>query len=939
MLRMSLLRFVATPARALLLVVTCTAPVVVTTDDPNIGFDSEGRVTTTIGSIDSTVGSIDSTVRSNDEAHTLALQADGKVLVAGSSDRGLGSDFALVRYNPDGSLDPTFGTDGKVTTRIGEGTAQVSALAVQTDGKVIAAGSAGRRFALVRYNPDGSLDTSFGTGGTVTARFDGNEASEDTVQAVALQPNGKIVVAGKTSRLVSGERLPSPSLRDSCAIARYNPDGSRDASFGMNGVELTSVGIGSAWVQALALQPDGKLVVSGYSAEGGILIRYNPDGSVDTSFDKNGTVTSHIGEYGGVGQAIALQTDSKIVAAGSAGSGFALARYNPDGSLDASFGAGGTVTSPAIGNGVDFATTLAVQRDGKIVVAGYSAYNPQYDFVMARYNTDGSMDTSFGTDGKVLRDNDSGAVALAIQADSKVVVVKGSPPGTDSDFVVLRYDVNGKPDSGFGSGGTVETNLSVSTDTGSCETPVPPFSGWLRGNGEEEWSSSAAASALVLQADGKVVVAGNAGRSVAMARYNPDGSLDSGFGQEGEVTSRIGVNERSGNAVHALALQADRKIVVVGQSWNGISNDFALARYNPDGSLDASFGVDGKVTTDFTPKGTPPGFSRGYDEAFAIVTQTDGKITAAGQAAIPLAFSSPQAAPRGSDGMTGMDRAWGGLRPFRRRSAGFALVRYKPDGSLDASFGADGKVTTDFNTGPSEAHALSLQRDGKIVAAGKTSYNNGLNSAFALARYNPDGSLDTSFGTDGIVTTRIGTVDSADAIALQLDGKIVVVGVSYSGPTMGFAVVRYNSDGSLDSKFGREGKTVTTMSAGSDEAHSYGPQYFYGRVSGGIALQADGKIVVAGSADNGFVLLRYNPHGRLDTSFGESGKVTTRIGATRDSANALALQPDGKIVVAGACTNARHSNFAVIRYDSDGRLDPTFGVGGKVTTRMGNISG
>src|SRR5713101_3778201 len=111
MLRMSLLRFLATPARALLLVVTCTAPVVVTTDDPNIGFDSEGRVTTTIGSIDSTV-------RSNDEAHALALQADGKVLVAGSSDRGLGSDFALVRYNPDGSLDPTFGTDGKVTTRI-----------------------------------------------------------------------------------------------------------------------------------------------------------------------------------------------------------------------------------------------------------------------------------------------------------------------------------------------------------------------------------------------------------------------------------------------------------------------------------------------------------------------------------------------------------------------------------------------------------------------------------------------------------------------------------------------------------------------------------------------------------------------------------------------------------------------------------------------------
>ena len=225
-------------------------------------------------------------------------------------------------------------------------------------------------------------------------------------------------------------------------------------------------------------------------------------------------------------------------------------------------------------------------------------------------------------------------------------------------------------------------------------------------------------------------------------------------------------------------------------------------------------------------------------------------------------------------------------------------------GSLDTTFNTNGKVTTPIGSG-SRAHAIAIQTDGKIVVAGNA--GNGTNIDFALARYNKNGSLDTTFDTDGIVTTPIGSGNNgAYAIAIQTDGKIVVAGYAGNGtPYRIFALARYKTDGSLDTTFNTNGKVITPIGSGNNGAYA-------------IAIQTDGKIVVAGYALKGtnfdFALARYNTDGSLDRTFDTDGKVTTPIGSDDDFAHAIAIQTDGKIVVAGDAYNDTNSDFALARY-------------------------
>ncbi|AEV16768.1 hypothetical protein TCCBUS3UF1_17270 [Thermus sp. CCB_US3_UF1] len=355
------------------------------------------------------------------------------------------------------------------------------------------------------------------------------------------------------------------------------------------------------------------------------------------------------------------------------------------------------------------------------------------------------------------------------------------------------------------------------------------------------------------------------------------GELDPTFGSGGKVTTDLG---SSFDGAHALVLQPDGKLVAAGYSSNALGlADFALVRYNPDGSLDTSFGSGGKVTTEVV---------QGDDKAYALVLQPDGKLVAAGYS---------------SEGL-----------------GDFALVRYNPDGSLDPSFGTGGKVTTNFHF--DVAHALVLQPDGKLVAAGWSQI--GSNSYFALVRYNPDGTLDTSFGNGGKVTTEVGSSsDGANALVLQPDGKLVAAGYSRNAAgDYDVAMVRYNPDGSLDTSFGSRGKVITPV---------------FSTFGSALVLQPDGKLVAAGFSTNSagnddFALVRYNPDGSLDRSFGTGGKVTTDLGLPRDIVHSLVLQPDGRLVAAGSSNN----DFALVRYNPDGSLDPSFGIGGKVTTAVGS---
>lgn len=401
-------------------------------------------------------------------------------------------------------------------------------------------------------------------------------------------------------------------------------------------------------------------------------------------------------------------------------------------------------------------------------------------------------------------------------------------------------------------------------------------------------------AAMVIQPDGKIIAAGTAFPNpfelgFALARYNPNGSLDPTFGNGGKVTTAF-FNQFFGNSgsVYALALQPDGKIIAVGGivPVNIFGTIIALARYNPDGSLDPTFGKGGQVTTHFE-------FAAGIqeaDRAFAVAIQPDGKIVTAGER-----FLS-----------------------FDIEFSDFELVRYNPDGSLDTTFGEGGQVISHINIFADRctAKGLVIQPDGKLVAAGHSantlSDSGPLFSDFAVVRYNTDGSLDPTFGSGGQVLTDFsGNPDSATSVILQPDGKIVACGgASDNSNVLGFGIARYNTNGSLDTSFGNGGKVSSSL-GGLNVA------------SAASALQRDGKIILAGPfvpfpflAQIGFVLARFNSNGSQDFSFGDGGKVVTEFPGVGSYAAAVAIQADGKVVAAGTAFNTDfRSDFALARYD------------------------
>ncbi|MDA9941056.1 delta-60 repeat domain-containing protein [Luminiphilus sp.] len=346
-----------------------------------------------------------------------------------------------------GDLDTTFGTDGKVTTDFNGLTDEARSVAIQSDGKLVVAGisiegsqideSSFWRFALARYNVNGSLDTSFGGGGKVTTAIGGYI---DEAYSVAIQSDGKIVGAG-TSLI---------GLNDVFALVRYNTDGTLDNSFDSDGKVTTEHGSGSGYAYSVAIQSDDKIVAAGYVADAGFaLVRYNTDGALDNSFGTDGKVYAGFDPArDSVAYSVAIQSDGKIVAAGWSENGsntdFALARYSSDGTLDNSFDSDGKVTT-AIGSGKDIARSVAIQSNGKIVAAGWSENGSNTDFALARYSSDGTLDNSFDSDGKVTSAIGSGkeiARSVAIQSNGNVVAVGWSSSAgysSNSDFALLRY--------------------------------------------------------------------------------------------------------------------------------------------------------------------------------------------------------------------------------------------------------------------------------------------------------------------------------------------------------------------------------------------------------------------------------------------------------------------------------------------------------------------
>ena len=869
------------------------------------GFDTDGTVTTDIDN------------SSRDSGHSIALQSDGKIVMAGLSD----SIITTVRYNADGSLDTAFDTDGIVTSTAYGGFDSRVAAVVQSDGKIVVAGTGSSDFAVLRYNADGSLDTAFDTDGTVTT--DISTSSDDGASAAALQSDGKIVVAGSSDR--------------DFAVVRYDTGGSLDTGFDTDGKTTTNIstnGLDVGW--SAARQSDGKIVVAGWSHTDLAVVRYNSNGSLDTAFDTDGIVTTDLEGFrprlGDIPVAVALQANGKIVVATDHGGDLTVVRYDTGGSLDASFDTDGIVTTDIDNGSSDSGHSIALQSDGKIVV-GASA-GP--DFAVVRYNSDGSLDMGFDTDGIAVTaigdspDPDDGAAAAALQSDGKIVVA-----GTYvDDFAVVRFNSDGTLDTSFDTNGIAVTDLLGSSFDG--------------------------AGAVAVQGNGKIVVAGATSRiqygddDLAVVRYNSNGTLDTSFDRDGVATTNIGHNDSAA----AAAMQSDGKILVLSGRY--------ILRYNSNGSLDTAFDNDGIAFIAFSQ--TAVGGVR--DGTHSMVVQPDGKILAAGAdgndfalwrydparspATPPVGFrpvSTDEVLPRirsaidesldpgfGSNGKTtvnigldSVDTAYAVARQTDGKvivagvsNRNFAMARYNTDGSLDTSFGTNGTTVLHrrgaFNQFR-ESVGLAVQSDGRILVAGDQ------HGGVLLMRYNSDGSIDSTFGTDGITETDIshsfsGSYHGAEvnAIALQSDGKIVVAGQVQENINTDIVVLRFHSSGSLDTGFGTGGAAITNLRDGrGDSAHA-------------VAVQSDAKIVVAGTTNNDIAVLRYNSSGSLDTGFGTGGAAITNLGGT-DSANGLALQSDGKIVVTGA----GNGDIAVLRYSTDGSLDTGFDTDGIATTDLGSF--
>ncbi len=370
----------------------------------------------------------------------------------------------------------------------------------------------------------------------------------------------------------------------------------------------------------------------------------------------------------------------------------------------------------------------------------------------------------------------------------------------------------------------------------------------------------------------------------AFAIPGQPGTLDaswatlSGLGP-GKALTPVGTGDAKANAI---ALQPDGKVVLAGNCYSGTDFDFCALRYNANGTVDTSFGNSGTV---ITPLGTSD------DNARAVAVQPDGKLVLAGYCV---------------NGAT----------------VDICALRYNANGTLDASFGSGGKAITPVGTGDDYANAIAVQPDGKLVLAGVCF--NGTSTNFCAIRYNANGTLDASFGSSGRVITPVGSsTGAAAALVLQPDGKLVLAGTCSNGATGDFCAVRYNANGTLDMSFGGTGKVFTAIGTALDDATA-------------LTLQPDGKLVLAGTCYTGtnadFCALRYNTDGTLDTTFGSSGKIITPIGSGNDIAQAVALQPDGKLVLAGRCFSGADDDICALRYTANGTLDVTFGSGGKVLT-------
>ena len=693
--------------------------------------------------------------------------------------------------------------------------------------------------------------------------FDSGSGLHGTVYAVVPAGEGKVNAGGSFSTVRGAMRN---------GIARLNADGTVDETF--------DPGSGAdSFVDSIAVQPDGKLLVVSRNQATGRIARFNNDGSLDTSFNP-GSTASNGNLYGKV-DSIAVQADGKVLIGGgftsySGTERKGIARLNSDGSLDSSFNPG---TGAEVGiNSIGRVHTIAVQTDGKVLIGGYFyLYNGTPRSGIARLNGDGSLDPGFDSGTGV-----SGAVwSIALQVDGKMLIgggferyngtarnriarlnsdgsldtsfnpgtVTSDPPYNDVTVYTVAVQTDGKVLLGgeFTSyDGTARNSIARLNSDGSLDPSFDPGTGV-----SHTGLPHGIVYTVAVQTDGKMLVGGNfttyngtARRSIA--RLNSDGSLDP------TLNTVSGAND----SPYSIAVQADGKVLIGGEftTYNGTARN-SIARLNSDGSLDPSFN---------------PGSGANW-QVLSSVVQADGKVLIGGVFTSYNGMARNRIARLNSDGSldTSFDPGTGVNFPVRSvvaQADGKVLIGGDLGGI--ARLNSDGRLDLSFNPGGAGAYthvwSIAVQPDGKILIGGPfTSYNGTARNG--IARLNSDGSLDTSFNPG---TGASGYVYS---VVVQADGKVLIGGAfsSYNG-TGRNGIARLNSNGSLDTSFNPGSGTGGVFS---------------------VALQADGKVLIGGyfSSYNGTArkgIARLNSNGSLDTGFDPGSGAFYVL--------SIALQNDGR---------------------------------------------
>jgi len=813
----------------------------------------------------------------SDTVSSLLAEPNGTLVAVGTSSGSL----ALARYNSAGAIDPSFGSGGKVTTAFPGDAAETASAALEPDGKVLVVtpfynnSNGVVTNVLARYTTAGQLDPSFGTGGEVPVL-----AGTNGYDYVAVLPDGEIAVAGTT--------YDQSASSSAFAVEEYKSNGTLDTAFGTNGRANTPIGPSGS---AAGIAVQGKdIIVAGSATNAttfageGVVARYTAAGVLDTSFGTAG-LAAYPAYLNGSIYGVATGPDQSIFVVGYAFTFSPSASYTTfvthltsNGAFDVAYGSDGTATIAGLRG-----TAIAVQPDGKAVVAettsAFATTTSVTQAGVARLTTSGALDGSFGTAGVVtstLTTSDS-ADAIAIQpanAGTKIVIAGGGfVSATGHDFLLARYTTSGVVDPSFGSGGSVTTNF--------------------------EGTVSAYSQSAISDGHGGTLVGGDTGSAngaLTVADYLPNGHLNPNFGSDGTV--QVTFNAFIATYGGYVALQKDGKILLVGTSTQpGTTNyDFAIARLLPDGRLDKSFGVDGKVTTYSGASFTDMGVSGG------VVIQPDSKILVAGYT-----------------------EYYGDGYPYTDSGV---VVRYDSNGSLDTTFGTAGRETFPL-TGlyPNRTTAIALEPNGEILVGGfitdpVTDYQD-----YVLEKLHANGTPDTSFGPGGqIVTGFSGFFYYGGPLLLRPDGDILVGGTTFDPGTgqQYMTVAQFTPAGAPDLSFGTGGQVSVGFP---------GDPNYTGVTLSDIAILPGGKVIVVGSYDaydpttfqqttGDIALAEFTSGGNLDSSFGTGGSELSSFGGGLLSAAAVQVQDDGTFQVVGSSydPSTQLDDFALADYYPDGTL-------------------